>query len=395
MLSRFRDPLRLTFEGRSNRSERTASGRVQFLRMTGGTAATLALMAALFLTAIEPSSKHATLVIDAREQASAAAAAGCADLILFAVDGKLLAVLDSNGYASLWDPATGLRARTNIGCSEQILSLAFSPDGRLLAKGTSSGTVHLWNCSTLQETNALSDHGRPVRAVAFAPDGRTLASATVDGALTVRATTPGYPELRHITLPCGVNSIAFSPDSRHLAATHVNGEVTICPVTNLSPFFTLTRSAAVCRSVAFSADSRIVAASTFSSDGIRLWDFPSRRERAQLSGTAAGVPVIAFAPAGNILAAAGRDGSLSLWNVDTGRQQRIAEKPGRMIWSLAFSPDGRTLASGDVDQSIKVWDLSPWLSPYRGDVKRPRGGADCLAAAFPVKPRGGWLFPSR
>jgi WD40 repeat protein len=171
----------------------------------------------------------------------------------------------------------------------------------------------------------------------------------------------GFPQLARIAFPGGLNSISFSPDGIRLAAAHVIGDVSICDLAHPGMFSILGRFPGTCRSVAFSPDGRILAASAVHSRLIRLWDLPSRRERAPLSGPAEGVPAVAFSPDGRVLVAGGRDGSLSLWEVDTGRRHDVVNGLGRCIWTVAFASGGWTLASGDDDRSVRMWELTPFL----------------------------------
>jgi WD40 repeat protein len=74
-----------------------------------------------------------------------------------------------------------------------------------------------------------------------------------------------------------------------------------------------------------------------------------------LEGPAGPVAALAFSPAGDTLAVAGKADAVRLWDppADAGE---LGQHAGG-INSLAFSPDGRYLATGGVDRMLKVWDV--------------------------------------
>jgi WD40 repeat protein len=89
----------------------------------------------------------------------------------FSPDGKLFAIAD-NMYTRLWNTTTGELVGNLAGPRESIWTLSWSPDGKTLA--TAIGPkVKLWNVATLEELTTLMSANR-VGCHAFAPDGSML-----------------------------------------------------------------------------------------------------------------------------------------------------------------------------------------------------------------------------
>lgn len=122
--------------------------------------------------------------------------------------------------------------------------------------------------------------------------------------------------------------------------------------------------------LAFAPDGGILAAGgdgeafspSWSREGrVRLWDWPSRRERPPLQdlpGTrTSSVSCLAFSPDGATLATATTSG-VKLWAVATGRAVTLSgsgTRPSPPTF-VVFSPDGRTLATRA--RSLELWDVA-------------------------------------
>src|SRR5207249_6295007 len=95
---------------------------------------------------------------------------------------------------------------------------------------------------------------------------------------------------------------------------------------------------------------------------MRLWDVPSRRIRAAVSGSGAAVRFIAFSPDGETLASSGYEPVVRLWNVETGKALGKV-RVGMSVNCVLFSPDGKSLAVSEAYEPrprpavIKLFDV--------------------------------------
>jgi HEAT repeats/WD domain, G-beta repeat len=196
----------------------------------------------------------------------------------------------------------------------------------------------------------LKGHSGPVAAIAFSPDGKTLVS--VGGA----AGEPGEVRLWDVLggRDAGalrghaepVSAVAFSPDGTVLA--------TACGV----------------------SDRKM---ERWIGGEVRLWDFPSGRERAVWQAHHRLITGLAFAAGGKTLATAGEDRLALLWDVAAGRETPVLTLRGHAgpLAAVAASPDGKLLATAGHDKAVRLWDATS------GDEKltlRGHGGpVPCVA----------------
>jgi WD40 repeat protein len=252
-------------------------------------------------------------------------------VVAYSPDGKILAIggPDQDQTLRLSDAASGRELRRIRAARARLmvpLAVAFSPDGKLLAT-ESNRSFALWDVATGKESDRVSREERngaweyvreQLDSVAFSPDGKTLAWAAAHAELALWQLPPGR---KHRKLPqIGVKCVAFSPDGNFLA----------------------------------SAGGRPLPGKK--SGSLHLWDVSTGQSVRKFEGAGA-VRVVAYAPDGKTLAAAGEDGVVGLWDAATGKLWHRFEGHRGPIWSLAFAPDGRTLASGSQDTTILIWDV--------------------------------------
>jgi hypothetical protein len=213
----------------------------------------------------------------------------------------------------------------------------------------------------------LKGHSGPISALAFSLDGRTLVSV---GGLAGEA---GEVRLWDLSSkresgifrghPEPVTAVAFSPDGSTLA--------TACGVHDQKT-------------------------ERWSGGEIRLWEFPSGRERATWQGHHRLISGLAFTAGGKTLATAGEDRVVLLWDIATGQDTPIATIKGHIgpLSTVVVSPDGKLLATAGQESSVHLWDAA---SGEEKLVLRGHGGpVPCLCFSPDGKTlaAGGGVFDS-
>ena len=109
--------------------------------------------------------------------------------------------------------------------------------------------------------------------------------------------------------------------------------------------------------MALSPDGRTLATCDY--DSIQLWDVESERLlrdiRTPGDGLSADYSVTLLSFDGELIAAGGSGGEVSVWRVRDGNLLWTEVGHDRDVTALAFSPDGDLLVSGGIDGKVKLW----------------------------------------
>jgi WD40 repeat protein len=281
-----------------------------------------------------------------------------ADLLLnaaFSPDGRSILTLSGDGFAGIWDIATGkpamevavfepaagmdfrlegnwplwLRtdtssnkiipaALTEFLVDQAVTSLAVSPDGKQAVLGSSEGLLSLWDISSgisrrqIARTKVAEDS---ILYVGFSGNGRMIGAASNDGTVLLWDTDSGGSGLRALKGHEGPVWLAsFSPNGKQL--------VTV-------------------------SDDKTA----------RLWDVETGYALAVLRGHEGAVQKAAFSPDGLRVATASTDGTARIWEVATGKEVAILRGHRSEVVDIQISPDGQLALTASSDRTARIWDL--------------------------------------
>ncbi|MFE3858607.1 hypothetical protein ACFXPN_46690 [Streptomyces griseorubiginosus] len=327
--------------------------------------------------------------------------------VAFSADGRTYAAVRTDGVVELRQVRNGTVRRTLRGGSASSYGqVVFAPDGRTLAVPGAGDTVLLWDTATGTPLTTVTAgyHGRGILSVALDANERTLVtSSNLDPVVRIHSLSAVHPRA---TLPAraatSIADLAFSPDSRTLSTfgqgPHGQGPVQLWDartgrhqaaltldsagaLRSEAPPVVLSRPAAT----AFDPTGRAVAARLGRNGRIEVRDVATghlRHSRAVGRGTA---DTLHFSPDGTQLALVGADGSLRIWHLSTGALHTLRTRHDQPIRTVAFAPDGRTLAVATIETR---GDQVVLLDAVTGRVRRTMKQRTAITSPLVFSPDG-------
>jgi WD40 repeat protein/class 3 adenylate cyclase len=213
-------------------------------------------------------------------------------------NGKVIALGDGDGRATVWDARTGKLLRVLVHStdaqsgSSAVYRVAFSPDGKELATADWDHTVKLWNLHTGQLLLTIPAHTDQVNAVEFSPDGSRLLTAGSDGLAKVWS----LPSGRLVTTLSGhagaIWDAEFSPNGKLIATA---GDDTTA----------------------------------------RLWNAETGQQTLKLTGSSFALYDVDFSPDGNQLVTGSGDGTVRVYVLPLMRLMSLARARLTHLWTPA------------------------------------------------------------
>jgi len=333
--------------------------------------------------------------------------------IVFAPDGKRIAIKGSTQLVSICDAATG-KIERQIGermggfRSSALASfgigrapdVAFAHDSKQIAIGGDMNTVRLWDVESGKEVGQVGGHGGPVTSLALTPDGKVLYSQSGDGTLRRWNAATGK-ELARIALPASVNRVAISPDGKTAAFAGRDKAIRLHDLVADKELRTLDGHNDGSALVVFSADGTLLASRTRAESSIKIFNVATGKELRTIavpveekpqgdillelvSGSRNNSLGLVFSPDGRLLASNGPKGTLCLFDTATGKEARRIAMPRQGVNSFAFSPDSRMLATENSDTTLSLWEVATGEERLKlGEApQRPAGNRFMMGTFF-------------
>jgi WD40 repeat protein len=278
--------------------------------------------------------------------------------------GSRLATASADHTARIWNARTGQLLKILEGHTQEVASVAFSHNGSEVVTGSRDKLVRVWNAQTGIRRLLLEGHGDAVVDVAFSPDGKGIATASWDG--TARLWNAASGALT-ATLPCDGDHLAalvFSPDSSRLYTAGHDAKIRIWDVAQAKLLQTWTGQQAPIFGLAMSSDGRRIASSgangVLANGILKIWDTSTGETTATISTGANSSQAVSFDATGDVVASAGRDGTVSEWEWREPLNRELLKFLGHRgpVYSLVYSPDGKWLASAGEDGTARVYALN-------------------------------------
>lgn len=281
---------------------------------------------------------------------------GWVECLAFDADANLLGSMASDGQARVWDvPARETLHVLPAGSSDTAgtLGLAFNPGERQVACLRDGFTIELWDPSTGQALRELTTSVSALRCLAFSVGGDCLAAGDDDG--IVRIWDPATGEVIHRLDGGRTEVLAVGFSSMGPCATAcADGAVRLWDPSTEALMDTWHRAGENARVLAFDPAGELLAVGD---DGgrVHLWDVRNQRVLHTLHCRAGQLKNLAFSHDGAVLGVGGRDGKASVWDVGRGCHLYDLSQPSRRVDSLAMSETGGVIATGSSDGMIRLW----------------------------------------
>ncbi|MBL8729936.1 MAG: serine/threonine protein kinase [Planctomycetes bacterium] len=262
------------------------------------------------------------------------------------------AVLDALG--------SGYATTTFSGHDRQVLCAEWSPDGACIATTGDDGKVLLWNAGTGALLHTFAGHSHWVTSAVFHPERALLLTASQDRTVRVWQLADGRAAAiwQH---DGAVSMLRLDRRGERALTVSYGGEkgpyqAQVWNVATGERLGTTVEHAQHVMAAAISPDGAWAASWGGERGDVRLWDAGTGAERARLRGHDGRVQAIEFAPAGDLVATATKEGSVRLYSVPDGALQDEVHH-SRSVDCLAFDGDGARLLTGSRDLTARLWRL--------------------------------------
>jgi WD40 repeat protein/serine/threonine protein kinase/tetratricopeptide (TPR) repeat protein len=287
----------------------------------------------------------------------------------YSPDATRAVVGGGDGYAHLWDAATGQPASVPDGLAPPLRNAfpfvavtAYSPDGRFAVTSSFDqrvvGEVRLWDAASGRQIGHPLPHRNYVSAMAFTPDSAVLATGGYDHAVHLWDTATRQ-RIASLPQPDIVMSLAISPDGKTLAVGHAADfsgatEVVLWDLAGRKRLGAPMPGPSLL--VQFSPDGKTVVATAGSQ--LRFWDAGTGQPLGPVIAEPAEINSAAFSPDGKLLVLATTDGTVRMRAAPSGKGVGAPMLNPQRTNFAVFSPDpqARLVLAGYADGTARLWD---------------------------------------
>ncbi|WP_147455280.1 trypsin-like peptidase domain-containing protein [Saccharothrix australiensis] len=275
--------------------------------------------------------------------------------LTFLADRVHLVGLDGEGRLTFWVARTG---DVRDGVAGAFERLAVTPDGVWAATATADGDIRTWAVSG--EVAQRTTVGAAVRRIAIKPGAEVVAVATEDGAVELVETGWGLSNLHLEAEPGVVDDLAYSPDGTLLAIARRGTDVVVLNATTGAEVAALPTRVGACR-VAFTPDSRRIAVTV--DDGSSVVHEIGTEKRFPLSTGWRTAGPVAFTSKGSLITS--YDHHVRVWHLGSGVV--AAKTHVDAVDRVTFAPNGMRAATTTAMGIAVVWPLHGLHEPIHLD----------------------------
>jgi WD40 repeat protein len=299
--------------------------------------------------------------------------------LIFSPDGKFIVAGAEDGYLFQWEVASRKLVNSTAAHKRKVNGLVYCPNNLTIVTASSDDTIKFWNSTTLVNERSFAANSGGVNDLDCHPQGSALLSSGQNGKLklwdlqgnliketddmeTNPIPTNGNSDNRNNTT--AVYQGRFHPQKNLIVSAYSDQNVRLWEFSPLDGTAVKFTPAGIIGDkkneftiVRFSADgNQIITAGSGSTNqdfSIRIWHIDGTLE-AKLQGHEENIFDLNVNPKGNLIASASKDKTVRQWQ-GTGALLRTLQKHTKPLWSVSISPDGKTIASGGNDTSINLW----------------------------------------
>lgn len=271
----------------------------------------------------------------------------------FSPDGSQIAVGDLSRTIRIWQLAPVRQAAALSGHESAILALAWNPDGSRLVSGSLDGTCRVWPGAPVPMRQAAEGFDRRrIGSLIASADGRWL--AVTDNREQVALLDPVSMETRRTF--AALRPLVFTSD-RALLAVAADGALVRCDVESGGTTATGVRLAGDMANTDFAVSGNRRFVASHGRDGFaRIRDLLDPSHVDTLEGTPNDVQAFAVSDDGRSVAVSDDHARLSVSRVGGGAQGTSHDLPA-LITALAFAPAGDALAAGTEKGDLLIYRL--------------------------------------